>query len=282
MTLPVRVITPHAGIDAFRDALRSIRTSFGPARQLAWRFFLRDTRADHRQSLLGYAWLVVPVLANTLVWVFLNSSRIIRVDSGSVPYPLFVLSGTILWTALNGSLMSMLGVIGSARGALGKVNFPHEALVYTAILKAVVDALIASLLLIPALLLYQIVWHPGMLVFPVAVLGSLVLGAALGLLGLPLAALYPDVGRGVQLVLRFGYFFTPIIFQLPGQGLARSIMLLNPATPVVISGRAWLTGSGEAMPVAFAWVVTVSIVLFAAGLLFYKVAMPHLIERLSG
>ena len=281
-TLPVRVIEPHSGLDAFRDAFRSLRTSFVPARQLAWRFFLRDTRADHRQSLLGYLWLVVPAIANTVIWVFLNDQKIIQVNSGSVPYPLFVMTGTVLWTAFNASLMAMLGVVGDARGMLAKVSFPHEALVYSAFLKSLLNAVLTALVLFPALLLFATGWHLDMLLFPVALAASLLLGCALGLIALPIAALYADVGRAVQLVLRFGFFLTPVIFALPRAGMARKLMLLNPVTPVIASGRSWLTGSGEAMPAAFLGVFAGCLIVLALGLIVYKVSLPHLIERLGG
>ena len=58
-------------------------------------------------------------------------------------------------------------------------------------------------------------------------------------------------------------------------------MCLNPLTPILVSGRTWLAGSGEAMPMTFVAVLAGSVLLAAAGLLFFKVAMPHLIERLS-
>lgn len=276
-----RVITPHSGLDAFRTAIASLTGNFPQARSLAWRFFLRDTRADYRQSLLGYFWLVVPALANALIWVFLNSQKVIRIDSGDVPYPVFVMTGTILWTAFNASLMAMLGVVNGARSFLGKVNFPHESLVYAAFLKALVDAFIASLVLVPTLLIFRIPAQPSMLLFPVALFASLLLGTTLGLLAVPIAALYSDIGRGVQLILRFGLFLTPVIFPLPAAGLARKLMLLNPATPIVVTGRAWLAGSGEAMPTAFLIVVLSSLFLLSLSLVFYKVTLPHLIERLS-
>ncbi len=123
-TLPVRVITPQAGLTAFREAFRSLFTGRSAAGHLAWRFFLRDTRAAHRQSLLGYFWVLLPPLANTLVWVFLNKSDVVRIDSGNIPYPVFVLTGTILWAAFNGSLIGMLGSINEGRSLLSKINFP--------------------------------------------------------------------------------------------------------------------------------------------------------------
>lgn len=280
--LSVRILEPHSGLDAFRDAIRSLGTSFAQARQLAWRFFLRDTRAEHRQSLLGYVWLVAPALANTMVWVFLNDQKIIQINSGAVPYPLFVLTGTVLWTAFNASLMGMLNVIGDARGMLAKVNFPHEALLYAAMLKSVLNAVITALVLVPTLFLFATAWRPEMALFPFALAASLLLGGALGLIALPIAALYADIGRAVQLVLRFGFFLTPVIFAVPASGLARRLMMLNPVTPVITTGRAWLTGSGEAMPVAFLAVVAGCSVVLALGVIIYKVSLPHLIERIGG
>jgi lipopolysaccharide transport system permease protein len=279
--LNTKIIQPHTGLDAFRESIHDLRADFFHAKTLAWRFFLRDTRADHRQSLLGYLWLVFPALANTVTWVFLNNQGVVNIDSGNVPYPLFVLSGTILWTAFNGSLMGMLGVVSAARGYLAKVNFPQEALIYSAWLKSLLDAFLAALVLIPALFLFKTVFVPSMILFLVALLGSLIVGWAIGLIVIPIATLYNDVSRAIQIVLRFGFFLTPVIFQLPGAGFARRLMLLNPVTPIVVTGRDWITGSGEAMIQGFATVTGVSLLILAAGLVFYKVALPHLIERIS-
>lgn len=281
-SLPVRIIEPHTGLDAFRDAVRSLWTSFPQARQLAWRFFLRDTRADHRQSLLGYAWLLVPPLANTAIWVFLSDQNVISVDSGAVPYPLFVLSGAVLWGGFNVSVMAMLNAVGDSRALLSKVNFPHEALLYSAFLKALLNTLITAAVLVPAVVIYAPAMAAEMALFPVALLATLLLGTALGLLVLPAAALYGDIGRGAQLVLRFGFFLTPVIFPLPETGMARRLMLFNPATPVIVTGRSWLTGSETAMIAGFVGVAGSCFALIAFGVVIYKVALPHLIERLGG
>jgi len=280
-TLPVRVITPHSGLEGFRDAVTSLIGDFARAWNLGWRLFLRDTSAEHRQSILGYFWLIVPALANTLIWVFLNGQKVINIDTGAVPYPVFVLTGTILWTAFNGALMSVIGVINAARGVLAKVNFPHESLVYSAFVKSITDAAFASLLLLPAVLAFGVRLNPQMLLFPVSVLASMMIGWAFGLIFLPVAALYSDVSRAIQLVLRFGYFLAPVIFMLPQNGIARRLMLLNPATPVIMTGRSWLTGSPEALPGPFVLVFIGAGALIVAGLVIYKVSLPHLIERLS-
>lgn len=279
--LPVRVITPHSGLDGFKYAISSLVKNFGSARSLAWRFFLRDTRAAHRQSLFGYLWILVPPLLNSLVWILLDRSDVIRIESGAVPYPVFVLAGNVLWNSFNTAIMAALGIVGEARGMLSKVNFPQEALIYTASLKALVEAAIPAVLLVPALLIYHIPLQSAALLFPLALLATLLLGISLGLILVPIASLYSDVGRAVQLALRFGFFFTPVIFALPASGTARQLMLLNPLSNLVVTGRTWLVGAGESMPLAFAATFTASLLLLAAGILIFKVALPHLIERLS-
>jgi lipopolysaccharide transport system permease protein len=279
--LTTRIYTPQSGLASFEDAIMSMIRDFAQSRELGWRLFLRDTSAEHRQSLLGYFWLLVPALTSTLTWVFLNTQNVVHIDTGNVSYPLFVLSGTILWGGFNGSVMAMLGIVPSARGVLSKVNFPHEALIISAGLRSATDAILSSLFLIPAMFIFGASWQASVLLYPVALASTLVLGWAAGLLLVPLAALYGDVSRMVQLILRFGFFLTPVIFRLPESGPARAIMLANPATPMITTGRSWLTGSNEALIGPFlAWSVA-GIVVFVLATIIFKVTLPHLIERLS-
>jgi lipopolysaccharide transport system permease protein len=136
-------------------------------------------------------------------------------------------------------------------------------------------------MVIPALFLFAGNFRSTIVLFPVALLGSIVAGTALGILILPVAALYNDVSRAIQLVLRFAFFLAPVVFALPASGIARKIMLLNPATPIIATGRDWLTGSGEAMTVGFILVLAVSLLVLSFGMIVFKVVLPHLIERVA-
>lgn len=279
--LPQRVIVPQSGLEAFRQAYRDLVGSFPRARGLAWRIFLRDLRAAHRQSLLGYVWILLPPLVNTLLWVLLNQTHVVRIKTGSIPYPVFVLSGSVLWAAFNSAIMATLGVVSEARAMLAKVNFPHESLVYAAFIKSMVDAAIPTVLLVPALWIFRVPIHAGTPLFALALFAAVLLGLALGLYLVPLASLYSDVGRAVQLALRLGFFVTPVIYALPPPGTTRTCMAFNPMTSIIVNGRAWFASYGDMMPNAFAIVLVGSCVAIPIGLLLYKVAMPHLIERLS-
>jgi len=280
-SLRIRVTTPQQARAPFRRVFRELTANAGHASVLAWSLFRRDISAEHRQSLLGYFWLLLPPVASTLVWVFLTSQQVITLDSAGVAYPLFALSGTVLWTAFNSGVMATLNALSGARMLLPKVNFPHEALVYSALLKTGLEMLIAALLVGAAILLLGYELRPAFALFCLALLMNTIVGAAVGLVALPVSSLYPDISKGIQFILRFGFFLTPVIYAVPASGPARTLMLANPVTPIITTGRAWLTGSGEAMPAAFAIVSISSLGAMIGGLILFKIALPFLTERLG-
>lgn len=235
----------------------------------------------YRQSILGYVWILLPPLATAFIWIFLSSQQLVQMDTGGAPVPMFVLTGTILWTAFNMSVVGMQAIMAEARSVLSKVNFPHEALVISAFCKTLLNTIVPAITLIPAMMAFGVPFEQNVLFFPVGFLTLIFLGCAFGLVLVPLSALYTDISRAVQLGLRFGFFATPIIYALPKTGFLRTLMLCNPVAAPLVSGRHWLIGSGEALWLPTLGVLTISLfVLFIATLIF-KVTMPHIIERLN-
>lgn len=245
------------------------------------RMFLRDIRAMYRQSLLSYLWILIPPLATTAIWVFLNNQNVIKLDSGVNNYAMFVLTGNLLWGVFNGTLIGMLSTLNEARGLLSKVNFPHEALLLSALAKAAVNSVLPMLLIIPILPFYVKTFTPAMLLAPVGVLGLVLLGATIALVLLPFATLYQDINRGAQLILRFAFFLTPIVYPLPKSGLARVVAEWNPVTPILVTTRSWLLGEGPEMTTVLCGMLIVLPLMFMAGVIIFKIAIPYLVERLS-
>jgi lipopolysaccharide transport system permease protein len=280
--LEVRIITPNDGTDAFHFAFSSIFRDWKFSRELAWRIFLRDTKATFRGSFLGWLWIVLPTLANSLVWIFLSKNNVINIDTGNIPYPLFVLTGNLLWTAFSTCLISGIGVLNEAQGALSKVNFPHESLLLVILYKAGLNIGINFLLIPPLLILYPIDLHWKMILFPFGIIVTMLCGVSCGLILLPFAALFQDLSRAVHLGIRFGFFFTPIVFPLPATGIARTLMQWNPATSLIVTSRSWLLGGEVPQITGFFLVFTTSFLLLLVGVAAMKVALPHIIERSGG
>ena len=244
--------------------------------------FIRDTKAMFRGSFLGWLWIIVPTLANSLVWIFLSGTRLVSIETGSVPYPLFVFVGNLLWSAFNGCLVGGLGVLGEAQGTLNKVSFPHEALLLVVFWKSLLNVGVTLLALPPFLMLYPLAWSPTIVLFPLGLALTMLSGLSLGLVLMPVAALFQDLSRAVHLGMRFAFFLTPVIFPLPASGFARTLMLWNPATSLIVTSRTWLLGGEVADPITMAIVSVLSVLLLLLGVVAMKVALPHIIERSGG
>jgi lipopolysaccharide transport system permease protein len=207
---------------------------------------------------------------------------VVKIDSGDVAYPLFVFVGTWLWTAFNSCLTSSLGLVDDAKSTLVKVNFPIESVLLAGFGKNLLTVLITGIGLIPFLVLYPPSLKISMLLFPFELLIVMMFGSAIGLFFVPIAALFSDISRTIHLALRFAFFLTPVIYPIPSQGLTRTLMLANPVSTMIVTPRWSLLGGEEPAITLFIVFSLLSIFLLAISLLAVKIALPHILERLSG
>ena len=250
-------------------------------RELAWRLAVRDISAQYRQSLLGVLWALIVPLANTAVWLFLSASQVVQVQSTELPYPLFVFSGSLLWSILIEALNQPLQQVLANKMLLAKINFPREALIVSGVLQTLFNGAIKVGILLVVLPLLGV--HPGWggLLIPVGLLALVLMGTALGLLVAPFGALYGDVGRGMPLVTQFLMYLSPVVFPLASKGWTGRLMKLNPLTPLILNARAWFTGQPPQLLGEWALAVGGSAVLLLLVWMVYRLAMPILIERMT-
>ena len=115
----------------------------------------RDVMVRYKQTVLGVAWAILqPAMMMVVFTVFLG--QMAQVDSGDFPYPLFVYAGLLPWTFF-ATAISNAGnsVVGSAQ-MVSKIYFPRLLIPLAAVAAAVVDFLIAFLLLAGLMFYYGI------------------------------------------------------------------------------------------------------------------------------
>jgi len=250
-------------------------------RELAWQLAVRDIKAQYRQAFLGIFWALILPLANTVTWIFLNRSGIVSVAETSLPYPIYVFTGTMIWTIFMDALNAPLMQTTAAKPMLAKINFPHEALIMSGIIQTLFTGSIKTGLVIVVLLLFGIFpdWH--LILFPLAVMSMILVGTTLGLLITPIGLLYTDVGKGIPLVMQFFMFVSPVVFPVPTAGWAAKIFELNPLTPLILVARAWLTGVPTESIWPFLSINLLFMVVLLAVSVLYRLAMPIMIERIG-
>ena len=121
------VYTPESSLKSPKAMLRDMLVDFWSGRDLAWRLAVRDIRAQYRQAFLGILWAFILPLANTLIWIFLSYSGVVKIAETSLSYPVYVFTGTMLWAIFMDALNAPLQQANAARGMLSKLNFPREA-----------------------------------------------------------------------------------------------------------------------------------------------------------
>ena len=279
--LPVTVYTPDSALTDPRRLFREMAAELRNSRELAIALFRRDMKAQFRQSVLGYAWLFFPPIATTLVWFFLNRSGVVRVAETGMPYPAFVMIGSLLWQAFLDSLTKPINALNGAKSMLVKLNFPRIAPVLAGIGDTTLTSAIRLILLIPIFAFAGLMPSWTLIFFPLAYAALVLLGTAIGSFLTPIGLLYSDVGRAIGILGQFAMYATPVVYPIANAGLLGWVNKLNPITYLLETGRATLVGGPwDALPIALA-ITAASFVLLLIGWTIFHITVPRIIERMG-
>ncbi|WP_298368866.1 ABC transporter permease [uncultured Lutibacter sp.] len=280
MSLEVKVYQKENNTKLFKLFLESLKDIYN-SRFLARQLATRDIKAQYRQSYLGILWAFITPISTAAVWVFLNLTGTIKLSDTGVPYPVFAFSGTLLWAILIEAINSPTTSTKGARGLLSKINFPKEALLISGIYKLLFNSSIKLGLLFVFFLLFGVDFHLSILFFPLALLGIIVFGTAIGLFITPVAMLYNDVNRILTMGFRLLMYITPVVYIIPKEGIMKTLMEYNPLTPLLLTTRDVLLGQAPQFLTYYFIVILVSIPLLMLGLVVYRISIPIFVERLS-
>jgi lipopolysaccharide transport system permease protein len=226
-------------------------------------------------------WAFITPLTTALVWVFLNMSGTIKLTDTGIPYPVYAFSGTLLWSIISDSINAPIISTTAAKGILSKINFPKEALLVSGIYKLLFNSAIKIVLLLVFIGLFGVGYHASILLFPLALLGVILIGTTIGLFITPIGMLYNDIGKIITVGLSMLMYITPVVYVLPKAGIMKTLMEINPLTPLILTTRDLVVGFTPEYLTYYFWVLGISIPLFFIGLLFYRISIPILVERMS-
>lgn len=254
-------------------------------RQLAWTLAVRDIKAQYRQSLLGLGWMILPPLFFTVGMAVLQQNNVVSLQGPEgIPFPAYVLVGTSLWQIFMAAVNGPISALMAAKGILTRVNFPRETVLFAEFFKILFNVAIQAVLIVCALLYFRVVPDWTIVFFPIALLALLALGGVFGVWLAPVGLLYKDVSNALPIVGYVWMVLTPVLMTVddlaPG-GLYATIVRYNPVTPVLSLARELLTGMPITSLTGTVIVFACALVGLAAGFIYFRVAMPIVIERWS-
>lgn len=272
-----RSTSTYSAFTVLKESLSGYKESFYLAKQLA----TRDIRAQYRQSFLGVFWAFAPVLMSASVWIFLNLTGTIKLAETNIPYPLFVVIGTTIWSVFGECLLMSISSVNANKSIITKINFQKEALVTLGFIKLFFNLLIKLLLVIAMMLIYQVTISLSILWFlPVLFISMLAL-ISIGVLLTPIAILYHDITRIIPIFMQILMYLTPVVYNIPAAGFMKLLMSINPLTYIINNLRNTLTG----MPLEHGYFIVIfgvcSILLSLVAMIVYRISMPIITERMS-
>lgn len=256
---------PHNQLDKVRDAGESELNPEACAitvieRRSDWRFvdagevwryrellcFLtwRDIKVRYKQTVLGAAWAVLQPLATMIVFS-LFFGRLAEMQSGGVPYPLFVFAGLLPWFFFSNAITSAGSSVVGSNSLVTKVYFPRLIIPLGAVGASLVDFAIAFGMLLVLMLLYGVVPGWGLLLVPVVTSLLLVAATGVGTLLSALTVSYRDFRYIVPFMVQLWMFATPSIYMDANVAVNprwHAVLPLNPAYGLIVNFRAAVLG----------------------------------------
>ena len=231
----------------------------------------RDLQIRYAGTWLGYLWsLLDPLFMSLIYWLVFTVILGAR-GVGEQPYLLFLLAGILPWVWLASSLNDSSRALITENRLVSSIALPRALWVIKSITAKAMEFIFALPILIGLAIIFgkSVTWE--LLWFPVAFILQYLLLVGIGLLLAPLTVLARDMKNIIRLVVRLGFYLTPIIYSVsdvPAQG--QFLSYLNPMTGIVTLYRAgfWPQGTEILYPLLSA--VLWALGLFALGLFFFK------------
>ncbi|MFW6116588.1 MAG: ABC transporter permease [bacterium] len=243
-------------------------------RDLLWLWAARELRVRYKQSLLGVAWAVLQPLGLTMVFTFVFS-RLVDVDTGKVPYPIFVYTALVPWNFFTTALSFGIPSLVNNMNLVKKIYFPREVLPLASIGAAFADFLAASVVFIGMLVFYRVCPQIHALwVIPLLVV-QVVFTIGVTLLGSAVIVFFRDMRFVLPLVIQVWMYATPIIYpvELVPEDL-QLVYFLNPMAGIIDGYRRVLVMGEPPRPSAFLVATVVSLMLLVISYAFFKRVEP--------
>jgi ABC-type polysaccharide/polyol phosphate export permease len=195
----------------------------------------RSLAVRYRQTSFGWAWAVFEPLWSSLIYVVVFSF-FVRVNTGPVPYPLFILLNIVLWNYFNRVVSRSTSSITSNMDLLTKVQFPREFLPLGICAESLVDLAIGLVIVGGLGVFYHFAWPATAPLALLALLAETALAMGLAFYLAAFTTVIRDLLIVIPLLLQLLFYLSPIIYPLASVPTGfHQLYFLNPLTAIFSS-----------------------------------------------
>lgn len=254
-------------------------------KNLIFIFVKRDFTTRYKQTILGPLWAIINPLMTTLVFTVifgkLAGLPTLDVDGNQIiPGFLFFMTGSVLWSYFNTTVMSVSDTFRANVGLLSKVYFPR---IITPIATGISNLINFSIQLFLFFLLYvyfiikgttSICFSIKFLLFPLSILQMIFFAIGIGIIISSITTKYRDLNFAAGFILCLWQYATPVVYGL--SMVSKKIpdlfvlYLMNPMTQIITTFRYAVFGFGffNINYYLLSWAIT--LIVFVIGLIMFS------------
>lgn len=243
------------------------------AREVMFRFGLRDVLLRYRQTAVGVAWVVVQPLLGAGIFALVFGA-VAGLPTNGVPYFLFSFMGMLAWNLFSQTIARSASSLVANQSLVAKVFFPRMLVPLSSSLGVLLDYTVALLLGVVLLVVYGV--NPGwaVLLLPVWTLLLLLFALGIGIAASAVQVKYRDVGYVMPWLLQMGLYATPVAYSVEAtQDLPATVQWLFQANPLTwfLEAYRWSL-LGQAAPPTWqvAGMVGASLLVLLGGILVFQ------------
>lgn len=246
-------------------------------RDLIYLFVKRNYSTRYKQTILGPLWLIVNPIFTVLLYAFVFGSLAGMSTEGSPQFAFYLCSNAI-WSYFALCINQTAGTFTANAAIMGKVYFPRLVMPISSVITGLLDLVVQVVLLAVTIFCYAIsgvsfsLW-PGLLLFPIAVIQTGLLGLGFGIVVASLTTKYRDLTVLVTFGIQIWMYASPVVYTVSAvPEKLHGFYMLNPMAPIISVWRYSLLGAGE-VPWAYwgvSWLTTL-VTLLLGIILFSRV-----------
>ena len=249
-------------------------------RELIFQLFIRDFLGGFKKSIFGIGWLFLSPILGIVSWVFYDATGILQPGNVGVPYPAYVLLGSMIYGMFTGFYGAATGTIEAGGGFIMQVNYPHEILLFKQIAQYLAGFTISFILNIVVLIIFGIAPTWQILLFPILILPLFFFGAGLGLLVSVANVVSNDVGKITGIVLNLLQIVTPIIYSSDiTNETVQQLVKWNPLSYLITNVRDMIFFGRMSSPGGYLISASLSVLMFLMCWRLFYVSEQRVIEK---
>lgn len=245
-----RVVTGRDGVSRERPAAPRLRPIEGPSAfggdrrrffSLLWLTAVQDFHRQYRNTVLGYVWTLARPLAYFAVLYVVFTQIIPRVGGGVPNYGVLLLLNIMLYQYFSDCTGTAMGSVVRGEPTVRKMHFPRIVIplgvVLTTTMTSAMNLIAVFCFIIISGINPTLTWF----MLPAVLLPLMVFSTGMALLLSIAYVRLRDLEQIWGVMLRALFYGTPVFWPLElAPESIRSIVALNPLTPLLYQARVWL------------------------------------------